>query len=120
MKAFRFLFVTLLIIASVLFSVGCDEPKQIPATKEEAVLKLETAGYEITEAFLPDGAIYAITAYMKDDEGYAGLMAIWFESEDLAVEYYESWNDSRYQQKAVHGVLVYYGTERAVKDFEKA
>ncbi len=102
-------------------AVGCEEPVSIPSTKEEAVLKLETAGYKITDVSLKEeGVLSTITAYRQEENAYSAIMVIWFENETFAKEYEKDWVDSKYDIKKISGSMIYYGTEKAVKDFEKA
>ncbi len=121
MRTFRLIIFLLTLISFTFLAFGCKEPVSIPESKESAVLKLETVGYLVTELSLEeDGVTGAINASKKEGSNYDGIMIIWFEDENTAIEYEKDWVDSKYQVKKRYGVLVYYGTERAVKDFEKA
>ena len=120
MKSLKLFFVTIIVLTTALFAVACNAPISIPENKEDAIIKLETAGYSVKELETEeDGIIDMITAYKQDGDSYAGLMAIWFEDEDSAILYEESWTDSRYQVKKRYSNLVIYGTKQGVKDFEK-
>lgn len=121
MKVFRLILFLLITISFTFLAVACEDPISIPSTKEEAVLKLETAGYEITEITIEEeGVLSAFTAYRENDAGYSGIMVIWFENETFAEEYEKDWVDSRYQVKKKQGAILYYGTKTAINDFEKA
>ncbi len=110
-----------MLISFTFLAFGCEEPVSIPSTKEEAVLKLETAGYKMTDVSIEEeGVISMITAYKQEENGYSAIMVIWFENETLAKEYEKDWIDSKYEIKKISGSMIYYGTEKAVKDFEKA
>lgn len=120
MKSLKLFFVTIIVLTTALFAVACNAPISIPENKEDAIIKLETAGYSVKELETEEeGIIDMITAYKQDGDSYAGLMAVWFENEEFAIAYEESWTDSRYQVKKRYSNLVIYGTKQGVKDFEK-
>ena len=122
MKSLKLFFITLFILSISIFTVACgDGDISVPTTIDSAVSKLENAGYEVTVAVsLPEGVTEALTAYKSSSNGYEGIIVLWFASGEEAEEYSKDWTDSRYQVKKAFGNMAYYGTEGAIKDFEKA
>lgn len=121
MKTLKILITTVLIISVLFLTVACggEEKVNLPSDSQVATVKMESAGYSVSEVSLPDGAVQAISVYKQKGSDYSGLMAVWFSSEETAAEYESSWIDSKYPVKKISGVLVYAGTESAIKDFEK-
>lgn len=122
MRLLKLFFITLLTLSISIFTVACgDYEISVPTTMDSAISKLENAGYEITVAVaLPEGVTEALTAYKSSSDSYEGVIVLWFATGEEAEEYSKGWNDSRYQVKKIFGNMAYYGTEGAIKDFEKA
>lgn len=117
----RFIILSLiLIILTVFFSLSAcrDGETSAPQTYESALSKMESLGYQVTEIpqeYLTGGAINGFSAY--NSEKQSGIMAYWFETEEIASSYLNGWNDDRYDVKESDGVCAYYGTQKAVEDF---
>ena len=117
MKKFVRVFSLIVLVLSLSFIFAACVPK----TAEDAMVKMQDKGYAVTiidqDYLLTEGAVIGFKAYNVAES--QGMTAFWFENTADAKAYLDSWVDSMYQVKGRKGLCVFFGTEKAIKDFKQ-